>query len=52
MAGSLEGLAYLNGYPLNLVSPTLSAFESVLHGIARINVIREPALQNCRHHGL
>jgi hypothetical protein len=51
MAGSLEGLAYLNGCPLTLDPHTLSALKTV-HGIARVNVIRELALQNRRHHGL
>lgn len=52
MAGSLEGLAYLNGCPLTFDRHTFSAFKTVLYGIAQVNVVREPALQNRRHHGL
>jgi hypothetical protein len=52
MAGSLEGLAYLNGCPLVINSQTLSALERLLHIIARVNVVQRPALWNRRHHGL
>jgi hypothetical protein len=43
MAGSLEGLAYLNGCPLTINSQTLSALERLLHIIARVSVIQRPA---------